>query len=145
MAASEPAGRRWAIFVAVAALAAVPILALLFLAQGGEASDEQAIRAWFESPAGGAMTPALVSSIHVGLCEFTDAATQAGAVQMCPITTDAPTTHTLHTCFVLSGGKALRGGWQLAAYDGCNALRFDGRSSELVDIAAHAHYDVKPG
>jgi hypothetical protein len=145
VAASELARRRRAIFAAVAVLVAVPVLALLFLAQGGEASDEQAIRAWFESPAGGTMTPALASSIHVGVCEFTDASTQSGAVQMCPITTDAPTTHTLHTCFVLSGGKALRGGWQLAAYDGCNALRFDGRSSELVDVAARAHYDVKRG
>lgn len=145
VAASDASRRRRAIFGVVAALLAVPILVFVWIAQGGEASDEEAIRAWFQSPAGGRMPPALVSAIHVGLCEFTDASTPSGAVQKCPITTDEPRTPTLHTCFVLSGGKALRGGWQLAKFDGCNALRFDRRSGQLVDISVRARYDVTSG
>jgi hypothetical protein len=125
---------------AVLALIAVPILFVVWLAQGGEATDEQAVRAWFQSSAGGSTPQSLVSAIHVGLCTFTDASSAGGAVQKCPITTDAPTTQTLHTCFVFSGGKALRGGWQLAGFDGCNALRFDRHTDEFVDIPARAHY-----
>lgn len=62
---------------------------------------------------------------------------------MCLITTDAPTP-TLHTCFVFSGGKVVSGGWQLAKLGSCNALRFDRRSGELIDLPTHAHYRVTP-
>ena len=51
---------------------------------------------------------------------------QSDPVIMCLITTDAPTTPTLHTCFQFAGDRVSRGGWQLSTLDSCNALRFDG-------------------
>ena len=63
---------------------------------------------------------------------------------MCLISTDAPTTPTLHTCFQFAGDRVSRGGWQLSTLDSCNALRFDGRTGELVDMPARAHYRVTP-
>lgn len=90
------------------------------------------------------MPRAVVSAIHVGTCAVTDALSQSRVVQKCPITTDEPRTPTLHTCFVFSGDKVLRGGWQLATLDACNAIRFDHRTNELVDVPARAHYGVLP-
>jgi hypothetical protein len=130
-----------AAMTAVVALA-VCGLVLLLLARGGEANDEQAVRNWFRTPAGGSAPPEVVSSIHVGSCLFTDATTESRQVLRCPITTDAPTPM-LGTCFVISGGKVLQGGWQLARLDACNGLRFDRRTGELVDTAAHARYRVR--
>jgi len=125
----------------------VGVIAAAFLLRGGNASDEEAIRAWFQSPAGGGMPEDLASSIHVqneshpgeAACVFVDATWQSRAVSKCEITTDAPTP-VLRRCFVIEDGKVMRGGWQLAALDACGALRFDSRTRELVDRATRARY-----
>jgi hypothetical protein len=109
---------------------------------GGETTDEQAVRYWFTTPAGGRAPSSVLGAIHVGPCSPTAAESDRRAVMSCPLTTDAPTP-TLHTCFVFAGGKVLRGGWQLASLDSCNALRFDPRTSTLVDLAARTHYRVR--
>lgn len=134
--------RSRAIAVTVILVFVLGVLPVLWISRGGSQSDEQAVRAWFRSSAGGAASQAVASAIHVAGCRFTDYSTRAGAVQTCEITTDAPTTHTLHTCFVFSGDEVVRGGWQLAGVAPCNALRFDRASGELVDAPAHARYRV---
>jgi hypothetical protein len=128
-----------AIIVVVSA-ATVIVVGIL---RGGGASDEQAVRAWFESPAGGGAPHSVVSAIHVGTCSPADA-TSPGPVFMCPITTDAGTTPSPlpDTCFKFAGDRVASGGWQLAPVDHCNALRFDSRTGELVDIPGDARYRI---
>ena len=121
-------------------LGAAALVVALLLRGGGGQSDEQAVRAWFQSSDGGSAPSRVVSSIHVGACSFTGASVASGDLRRCEITTDAPATPTLHTCFVFSSDSVVRGGWQLAKLDACNALRFDGASGDLVDLAARAHY-----
>jgi hypothetical protein len=125
--------------ILVLVLGALPVL---WLARGGSQSDEQAVRAWFQSAAGGRASAVVASAIHVGGCQFTEYSTPAGAVQTCEITTEAPTTPSIRTCFVFSGDTVVSGGWQLAKVAPCNALRFDHASGELVDMPAHARYPV---
>jgi hypothetical protein len=122
-------------------LAVAGVVFLVLLVRGGGPSDEEAVRAWFQTPAGGGAPADLTRSIHVGVCLMTGAVSQSKDVLRCTITTDAPTAN-LGTCFVIVDGKAVRGGWQLAAFDSCNALRFDPRSRDLVDLAGRVHYPL---
>ena len=117
------------------------IATILLLRSGVPPSDEDAVRAWFQSPAGGSAPETTAASIHVGLCELSDFEIQSHQALRCEITTDAPTP-VLHTCFVIADGKVLRGGWQLAAYDACNALGFDRRAGRLYDRVTKAHWRV---
>ena len=123
---------------AIIVVVAVTVALVAIFARGSGPSDEQAVRAWFETPAGGNAPHALVSAIHVAPCTFAGAV-GSSTVLSCPLSTDAPNP-TLRTCFVISGGKVLRGGWQLAAVDSCDALRFDPHTQTLTDLAVHAHY-----
>lgn len=70
--------RPLAVLGAVIAVVALGILAIVWIAQGGEKSDEQAVREWFQSPAGGAASQSDASAIHVGVCKFTDYSTPPG-------------------------------------------------------------------
>jgi len=125
----------------IAVLAGAAVIVVM-LARGGGPSDEQAVRAWFESPAGGGAPHSLVSAIHVGTCAPAGDSIESDPVFKCPITTDAGTTPSPlpDTCFKFAGDRVARGGWQLAPVDHCNALRFDSRTGELVDVPGHAHY-----
>ena len=120
---------------------------ILLLRSGVQTSDEEAIRAWFQSPAGGSAPEDIASSIHVGLGVLSDFEIQSHQAMRCEITTDARTP-TLHTCFVVADGKVLRGGWQLAAYDACKgagldaALRFDSRAGQLYDRTTRTRWPV---
>jgi len=127
------------IVAALLVLGVVAAVSVLLLR--GSTSEEEAVRAWFQSPAGGSMPEELAPSIHVGTCDFTDEASGGRPGLRCPVTTDAPTP-ILHTCFVISEGKAVQGGWQLTGLDACNALRFDPRTRRLVDAPARARYRV---
>jgi hypothetical protein len=130
------------VLTALLVVTGVVVVIIVLLARGRSSSDEHAIRAWFQTPAGGSMPKDLVASIHVGACDFTDAVMQSRQVLKCHITTDAPTP-ALGTCFVIANGHVLRGGWQLATLDACNALRFDTHTGQLQDTVARAHYPVK--
>lgn len=125
---------------AILAVAAVVILVLI-LRGGDHKSYEESVRAWFATPAGGDAAQAVLPAIHVSGCFLTELMSQSRQVLKCEVTTDAPNP-TLHSCFVISGEKVLRGGWQLAALDACNALRFDARAGDLVDVSAAVHYRV---
>jgi hypothetical protein len=122
----------------------VVAIVIFVLSRGGQPNDEQAVRTWFTTRSGGGAPPAAVSAIHVDVCNYTDATSQSHPVLKCPVTTDAPNP-TLHTCFVISRGKVLRGGWQLANLDACNALRFDPRTGTLIDLAARRRYRLTSG
>ena len=137
-------GRGAAILTSVLIVLGVGALAVALLVRGGGQSDEQAVRAWFQSSPGGGAPSNVVSSIHVGACSSTTAFVSSGDLVRCELTTDAPTTPTLHTCFVFSGDRVVRAGWQLARLDACNALRFDRRAGQLLDVAAGAHYRLAP-
>jgi hypothetical protein len=134
-----------AVLIALAIFAA----AVFLIFRGGGTSDEDAIRAWFHSPAGGGAPASVLPAIHLGggsdlggnSCLLTEAMRGSHQVLRCPITTDAPNP-TLHTCFVITDGKVLRGGWQLAKLDACNALRYDRRTGMFVDLAAGARYAI---
>jgi hypothetical protein len=126
----------------VVAVVILGVLPVLWIARGGGHSDVQLVRGWFMSSAGGGASSNVASAIHVDDCRFTSFSTAAGSVLMCTITTDNPSTHPLQTCFVFSGDKAVRGGWQLGKLGGCGALRYDRASGELVDAPAHARYRV---
>jgi len=111
-----------------------------FVLRGGEAGDEEAIRAWFATRAGGGAPENALRSIHLEEpCLFTDATSGSRPVMRCGLTTDAPTP-VLHTCFVLEHGTAVRGGWQLAKLDACNGIRYDRRTGTLVDVVAKQYY-----
>ena len=142
---ARPPQRLRAIACAVAIVVATGIGAWIWIASAGGGSDQQAVRRWFQSPLGGAASSEVVAAIHVGQCEFTDDTVPAGAVLMCRVTTDAPRTPPLHTCFVFAGEKVVLGGWQLAKVGACDALRFDRRTGELIDAPARAHYRVTAG
>jgi hypothetical protein len=114
---------------------------VFWIASGGEQSDEQAVRAWFASDAGGRAPGDILSAIHVDKCLFTDVMSGSHAVMKCEVTTDAPNP-LLHTCFVFANGKALSGGWQLAKLDACNSLRFDPNQRTLIDVASGSRYRV---
>jgi hypothetical protein len=134
-------GKRRSALAAIGAVAALAAAAAFLLLRGGDPSDDSAIRAWFTSPAGGAAPARIASAIHVGACTYVGAPPDSRQVLKCDLSTDAPNP-ALHTCFVISGGNVVRGGWQLASVDGCNALRFDGKTGMLVDTPAHARYRV---
>src|SRR5262245_10806544 len=121
---ASPTRGRSVLVAALIILAVAGVVVLLLVVRGGGTSDEEAIRTWFQTPAGGGAPADLTRSIHVPGCSMTGAVSQSEDVLKCPITTDAPTPN-LGTCFVIVDGKVLRGGWQLAALDSCNALRFD--------------------
>jgi hypothetical protein len=121
----------------------VVAIVIFVLSRGGQPNDEQAVRTWFTTRSGGGRCAA-VSAIHVDVCNYTDATSQSHPVLKCPVTTDAPNP-TLHTCFVISRGKVLRGGWQLANLDACNALRFDPRTGTLIDLSARRRYRLTSG
>jgi hypothetical protein len=128
---------------------AIGIAIAIAIARGGDTSDEQAIREWFATPAGGDAPASVLPAIHLGggsdlggnSCLLTDVMSGSHQVLRCPITTDAPNP-TLHTCFVITGGKVLRGGWQLARLDSCNGLKYDRASGMFVDIIAGARYTI---
>jgi hypothetical protein len=128
----------------IVVVSAATVIVVGILRGGGGPSDEQAVRAWFQSPAGGSASKSMVVAIHVGTCSPADATNQSDPVFKCPITTDAGTTPSPlpDTCFKFAGDRVASGGWQLAPVDHCNALRFDSRTDELVDIPGHAHYRV---
>jgi hypothetical protein len=136
---SPPRGR--SVLVAVLTVLAIAGVVVFAIVRRGGTSDEDAIRAWFQSPAGGGAPADLARSIHVGGCLMTGAVSKSQDVLRCPITTDAPTP-SLGTCFVIVDGKAIRGGWQLAGVDSCNALRYDPRTHDLVDFSGRAHYPL---
>ena len=50
------------------------------LARGGGPTDEQAVRNWFATPAGGTAPASAITAIHVGTCMFTDAESDKRAV-----------------------------------------------------------------
>ena len=134
---SERAKRLLALVTLPLALVGVYVV----IARGGETSDEDAIRAWFATPAGGGAPREARDAIHFDEpCLLTDAQYDSHQVTKCGLTTDAPTTPVLHTCFVVVGGRAIRGGWQLAGLDACRALRYDARRGTLIDLAAHQRY-----
>jgi hypothetical protein len=127
--------------VAVVVILAGIALAFLLL-RGGDASDEDAIRSWFSTPAGGRAPEEVLASIHLAEpCLFTDVTSGSRPVMRCGLTTDAPTP-VLHTCFVMDGGRVLRGGWRLAELDACNGLRYDRATRTLFDLVAKQHYRV---
>jgi hypothetical protein len=78
---------------AIIGVVAIAIVVGVLLARGGGPSDEQAIRAWFASAAGGNAPRNIVSAIHVDDCSFNDVTSQSRAVLMCKIATDAPNPH----------------------------------------------------
>jgi len=127
----------WLGAIAVVGVAAVAIV--IALARGGGQSDQHAVRAWFESSAGGSAPSSAVSAIHVGACDVAGASFGSRDVFKCALTTDAPNP-TLNTCFVFAGDKVVAGGWQLKALDACDGIRFDARAQDLVDTLSHTHY-----
>ena len=127
----------WLGAIAVVGVAAIVIV--IALASGGGHSDEHAVRAWFESTAGGSAPSNAVSAIHVGVCDFADATFRTQAVLKCTLTTDAPNP-VLHSCFVFAGDTVVAGGWQLKALDACNGIRFDPRAGDLLDTLSSTHY-----
>jgi hypothetical protein len=128
--------------LAFVAVALAFLAVYLVISHGGQTGDEDAIRAWFATPAGGGAPKEARNAIHFDEpCLLTDAMYNSHQVTRCGLTTDAPTP-VLHTCFVVVSGRAIRGGWQLANLDGCNALRYDTRSGMLIDLAARQRYPI---
>jgi hypothetical protein len=126
---------------AIAVVVGVAIAIVIALARGGGQSDEHAVRAWFESTAGGSAPISAVSAIHVGACDFADATFGSRDVVKCTLTTDAPNP-TLHSCFVFAGDNVVAGGWQLKALDACDGIRFDAQAHDLLDTLSDTHYHL---
>jgi hypothetical protein len=123
--------------IAVVGVAAIAIV--IALARGGGQSDEHAVRAWFESAAGGRAPTNAVSAIHVGECSVAGPMFRSRAVEKCALTTTAPNP-VLHSCFVFAGDKVVVGGWQLKALDACDGIRFDLQAQDLLDTLSQTHY-----
>jgi hypothetical protein len=124
-------------------------LVLFLLFRGGEPSDEQAIREWFSSPAGGAASSDAVKEIHVPACNLTGYRSGSQDVLSCELLGADQTnlgrasSSELRACFVISNGKVLRGGRQVRAVGDCKALRYDGRTHGLVDVETGRHYAIE--
>jgi hypothetical protein len=95
-------------------------LVLFALLRGGQPSDEQAIREWFGSPAGGAAPSDATQAIHVPACNLTGYRSRSQDVLSCELegpeqsSLGGPSSE-LRGCFVISNGKVLRGGRQVKA------------------------------
>jgi hypothetical protein len=95
--------------IVVVTVATVIVVGIL---RGGGASDEQAVRAWFQSPAGGSASKSLVAAIHVGTCSPADATNQSDPVFKCPITT---TRARRHRRFLIRASSSPVTMWRAAA------------------------------
>jgi hypothetical protein len=138
-------GRR--IAAAITVVLVVAGLVLFALLRGGQPSDEQAIREWLGSPAGGAAPPDATQAIHVPACNLTGYRSGSQDVLSCELegpeqsSLGGPSSE-LRGCFVISNGKVLRGGRQVKAIADCKALRYDGRTHGLIDVETGRHYPI---
>jgi hypothetical protein len=142
-------GRARSVAAAIAAVLVVAALVLFALFRGGgEPSDEQAIRAWFSSPAGGGAPPDAVRAIDVPACNLTGYRSGSQDVLSCELQTPdllalGLGSAALRGCFVISNGKVLRGGRQLKANADCKAVRYDRRTNKLIDVETGRHYPIE--
>jgi hypothetical protein len=129
--------RRSSAFTAIA-FVFIAFGAIIFLLArgGGGRSDEEAVRAWFGSPAGGIAPRKVRQAIEVDVCTFTS----VRDVLTCPIRVGG--NPTLHPCFRFSHGRVLRGGWQFRGVDSCSALRYDAARHTLVNMETGERYPV---
>lgn len=142
---SRPAARTW---IAIGAILVVGIAIVVVLARGGEKSDQQAIREWFSSPAGGAAPADAVRAIDVPACNLTGYTSGSEDVLSCELQTPdllalGLGSAALRGCFVITKGKVLRGGRQLKAVGDCKAVQYDGRTHKLIDVETGRHYTIE--
>jgi len=133
---------------AIAVVFVVAGLILFALSRGGVRTDEEAIREWFSSPAGGAAPPDAVRAIHVPACNFAGYRSGSEDVLSCELVTSNDLNldigaRTVRGCFVISNDNVLRGGRQLKGNGECKPLRYDSRTHALMDVETGRHYPIE--